>query len=110
MKYIKKKPHIIEAIQFDGSNYQELANFSNSRTTAVVHDDKSVEVWLKGSGLSIDKLIKKGDYLIKDSASMYGEFTVCGEKAFNEIYKQYDESLENTLDNIRDATKMLKDE
>ena len=31
MKYIKKNPHVIEAMQFTGDNFKEIVEFTNGR-------------------------------------------------------------------------------
>lgn len=88
MKYVKKNPHVIEAIQFDGINADEIINFSDHK---VVYDASKSSILLKGNGLSIDKQIKEGDYVIKDISSPYGEFTICSERAFKDTYTEYSE-------------------
>ena len=91
-RYVKRNPHIIEAIQFNGDNLQDILEFANGKVgynIFIPNGDEALpqlKLWLKGNGLSIDKEIKEDDYLIRDKSSPYGEYTVCGKKAFEELY------------------------
>ena len=102
MKYIKKNPHVVEAMQYDGLNHEEIAEFAKPHVEcSYVCTDKTeitdgrienaVNLFVKPIGLSIEKPIKKGDYVIKDSSSGYGEISVCNQQLFESIYKEYKE-------------------
>ena len=101
MKYIKKNPHVIEAMQFTGDNFEEIVEFTNGRADYFIHDGAwklgiappQVQMWIKPIGLSIEKPIVEGDYVIKDEASGYGEISVCNQQLFESIYKEYKEDV-----------------
>lgn len=102
MKYIKKKPHVIEAVQYNGCNHEEIIEFAKPHVDFAykctgetnISDGEiknAVDLWVKPIGLSIEKPIRKGDYVIKDEAAGYGEISVCNQQLFENIYKEYKE-------------------
>ena len=77
MKY-RKKPVIIEAIQWNGKNWSEIDNFmgrffENKRTTLVIHT-------LEG-----DMEASINDYIIK---GVNGEFYPCKPDIFDKTYER----------------------
>ena len=75
MQYIKK-PVVIDAVQFTGTNYSEIREFINS------------EFEIKCNGIIIrtlegDHLARPSDYIIK---GVKGEFYPCREEIFNLTY------------------------
>jgi hypothetical protein len=78
MKY-RKKPVVIEAIQYTGNNGVEIFNFVHGHTSVGI--DKSIsfrtlEGWEHAS---------VGDYIIK---GVHGEFYPCKPDIFNETYEK----------------------
>lgn len=79
-KYVKK-PIPIEAIQYDGTNFDELVIFAGYN---VYQKDDYVYIHtLEGE---MKMLNKTGDYLIK---GIRGEFYFCEKSIFEECYEQY---------------------
>ena len=86
-------------------NYSSSAGvqylFTNGRADYFIHDGAwklgiappQVQMWIKPIGLSIEKPIVEGDYVIKDEASGYGEISVCNQQLFESIYKEYKEDV-----------------
>ena len=75
MQYIKK-PVVIDAVQFTGTNYSEIREFMSS------------EFEIKCNGIIIrtlegDHLARPSDYIIK---GVKGEFYPCSEEIFNLTY------------------------
>lgn len=91
-RYVKRNPHIIEAIQFNGNNLQDILEFANgkvARNIFIPNGDEALpqlKLWLKGNGLSTGYEIKEGDYLVRDKSSPYVEYTVWSKEAFEELY------------------------
>lgn len=78
-KYVKK-PIPIEAIQYDGNNFEELETFSNG---AVFIEDGILKCeTLEGVMSAFNKV---GDYLIKGP---FGEFYICEKKVFETTYQE----------------------
>ena len=82
MAKYKKKPVVIEAIRFVGSNYEEIREFIGVDTLC--------------SGLSIviptlegDMVAQKGDYIIK---GVQGEFYPCKPDIFTKTYEVVSEA------------------
>ena len=82
MKY-RKKPVIIEAIQYDGSNLKEIAEFVGT-DLSMVDDDVNLSLFPVIKTLEGDMLISKGDYVIK---GVQGEFYPCKPDIFKETYE-----------------------
>ena len=88
MKY-KKKPIVIEAVQFTGNNYQEILDFG----------DKTVKqpfLFKDGTGsetivirtLEGNMEVSEGDYVIK---GIKGEFYPCKPDIFEETYDKVED-------------------
>ena len=80
MKY-RKKPVVIEAIRFIGSNYEEIREFIGQNT--LCSDSSIVIPMLEG-----DMVAQKGDYIIK---GVQGEFYPCKPDIFKETYEKVEE-------------------
>ena len=80
MKY-RKKPVVIEAIRFIGSNYEEVREFISQNT--LCSDSSIVIPTLEG-----DMVAQKGDYIIK---GVQGEFYPCKPDIFKETYEKVEE-------------------
>ena len=80
MKY-RKKPVVIEAIRFIGSNYEEIREFIGQNT---LWSDSSIVI----PTLEGDMVAQKGDYIIK---GVQGEFYPCKPDIFAETYEKTEE-------------------
>ena len=80
MAKYRKKPIEIEAIQWNGSNYEEIKEFVDDR-----------ELWRPKSHILIIKTLEGnhradiGDYIIR---GVEGEFYPCKPEIFNKTYEQ----------------------
>ncbi|CAG5864428.1 TPA: hypothetical protein ACUOEK_001850 [Streptococcus pneumoniae] len=84
MAKYKKKPVVIEAIRFIGSNYEEVREFIGQNTLC---SDLSIVI----STLEGDMVAQKGDYIIK---GVQGEFYPCKPDIFNATYEVVSEAFE----------------
>ncbi|MGP0494775.1 hypothetical protein ACTRVH_09420 [Streptococcus pneumoniae] len=84
MTKYKKKPVVIEAIRFIGSNYEEVREFIGQNTLC---SDLSIVI----STLEGDMVAQKGDYIIK---GVQGEFYPCKPDIFNATYEVVSEAFE----------------
>ena len=92
MKY-KKKPVIIEAIQFDGLNLEEIKDFVGNKLKYDIIDS----AWQVGKGephilMEIETLegnmkVSKMDYVIR---GISGEFYPCKPDIFEKTYEYYE--------------------
>lgn len=82
MTKYKKKPVVIEAIRFIGSNYEEIREFIGQNTLC---SDLSIVI----STLEGDMVAQKGDYIIK---GVQGEFYPCKPDIFEETYEVVSEA------------------
>lgn len=82
MTKYKKKPVVIEAIRFIGSNYEEIREFIGQNTLC---SDLSIVI----STLEGDMVAQKGDYIIK---GVQGEFYACKPDIFEETYEVVSEA------------------
>lgn len=78
-KYVKK-PVEIEALQYDGRNYDEVFLFTNGTSSY-----ESIENRLTIPTLEGKMLVSVGDYVIK---GVRGEFYPCKEEIFRETYEE----------------------
>lgn len=78
-KYVKK-PVEIEALQYDGRNYDEVFLFTNGASSY-----ESIENRLTIPTLEGKMLVSVGDYVIK---GVRGEFYPCKEEIFRETYEE----------------------
>lgn len=76
MKY-RKKPVVVEAIQFTGTNYEKIKEFIGQNTLCSTLN--IVIPTLEG-----DMVAQKGDYIIKGIA---GEFYPCKPDVFEQTYE-----------------------
>ena len=77
MAKYKKKPVVIEAIRFTGSNYEEIREFIGKNTLC---SDLSIVI----PTLEGDMIAQKGAYIIK---GVKGEFYPCKPDIFAETYE-----------------------
>ena len=98
MKY-RKKPVVIDAIQWTGKNHREMFDFLTNgnwpdeyMTTAfpVIADNFYIDHWKVPGGLVIktlegEHLASIGDYIIR---GVYGEFYPCKPDIFKETYEE----------------------
>ena len=77
MAKYKKKPVVIEAIRFTGSNYEEIREFIGKNTLC---SDLSIVI----PTLEGDMIAQKGDYIIK---GVKGEFYPCKPDIFEKTYE-----------------------
>lgn len=82
MTKYKKKPVVIEAIRFIGSNYEEIREFIGQNTLC---SDLNIVI----STLEGDMVAQKGDYIIK---GVQGEFYPCKPDIFNATYEVVSEA------------------
>lgn len=88
MKY-KKKPVVIEAIQFTGTlnNLEELSNFIDNQDLVISYKDPKCVV-IKLQTLEGQMIASLGDYIIK---GVQGEFYPCKPDIFEQTYERVDE-------------------
>lgn len=82
MKYVKK-PIPIEAIQYDGTNFNDLSEFAGLNICK--SDDDIIVHTLEGD---MKMKNKTGDYLIK---GIEGEFYFCEKNIFEKSYQLFEE-------------------
>ena len=88
MKY-RKKPVVVEAVQWNDNNHKEVINFAENK------------IWFYALGnmwiatLEGDMVAKKGDYIIK---GVQGEYYPCKPDIFAETYEELE--YLNILDTI----------
>ena len=83
MKY-RKKPVVIEAIEFDGRNYDELRAFVGNKLA--MNDGFTLSI----KTLEGEMIANVGDYIIK---GIRGEFYPCKPDIFDKTYEKVE--LEN---------------
>lgn len=77
----KKKPVIVEALQFDGKNLHEAETFVGKELKAKVHSNDLYEVVIET--LEGDMIASPGDYIIK---GVKEEFYPCKPDIFEATY------------------------
>ena len=77
IKQYRKKPVVVEAVQWTGENYDEIVEFTRSK--AKLYCRSLVIPTLEG-----DHFASKGDYIIKGVA---GEFYPCKPDIFEQTYE-----------------------
>jgi len=82
MALYRKKPVVIEAIQFDGQNYDEIIEFTEKNAYV---DTENLEFMVKT--LEGRHIITKGDYIIR---GIVNEFYPCKPHVFVETYEKVD--------------------
>ena len=85
MKY-RKRPVIIEALQFMGDNTEEIVTFTEGQARAPVNDTYLLIPTLEG-----DHQASVGDWIIK---GVKGEFYPCKPDIFELTYEKVDEQSE----------------
>lgn len=96
MARYRKKPVVIEAIQYDGLNLEEIRRFVGSSLVYHIFDAAwkagacQPVVDMKIKTLEGEVQVRKGDYIIK---GVHGEFYPCKPDIFKETYE-----LENIAD------------
>lgn len=93
--HYRKKPVMIEAIQFNGANYEEIREFIGKDTLC---STLSIVI----STLEGDIVAQKGDYIIK---GIQGEFYPCKPDIFADTYEPVE--YLNILDNIQEVIAHL---
>ena len=94
MKY-RKKPVVIEAIQWTGLNLQEVKSFVGDSLEYEIYDSAwmlgkaPLMVEMKIKTLEGDHICTKGDYIIK---GVQGEFYPCKPDIFEKTYELVGES------------------
>ena len=79
MKKYRKKPVVIEAVQWTGNNVDEVFTFGNSRVTGIVDQKLAIHTL---EGIMTADL---GDYIIK---GIKGEFYPCKPDIFKASYEE----------------------
>lgn len=90
IKRYRKKPVIVEAILWDGDNYNEVFNFTEGHICKVAIPVGNMEVFECLDSIDINTLegsmrATKGDYIIK---GVKGEFYPCKSDIFKQIYEE----------------------
>jgi hypothetical protein len=93
MPKFRKKPVIIEAIQWNGKNFDECMNFMEDYLGSKFHYENEEERALKEKTLYIKTLegimtAQKNDWIIK---GINGEFYPCKPDIFKKTYELYQE-------------------
>ena len=94
MKY-RKKPIVVEAIQWNGFNLEEIKEFVGDSLVCEIFDaawgvDKGIpiitpKIYMGIKTLNGTHICSKGDYIIK---GVQGEFYPCKPDIFEQIYEQ----------------------
>lgn len=92
-KYTKRKPDIVEAIQFTGENEYEIlrefcgswGHFSFDVTREMQEDGRNIKTFIINSERAGFYKLLETDYLLK---TVSGEFIAYDEDKFLEIYKE----------------------
>ncbi len=82
MLQYRKKPVVIEAIQWDGKNFHEILDFAPKKVNWEVNTSKNIN-FLEVSTLEGILQASVGDYIIK---GVKGEFYPIKEEIFNLTY------------------------
>lgn len=80
MRYFKKRPVIITAIQWNGNNFDELEVFSSGRNITSNSDGTLTICTLEGNHIA-----QKGDWIIR---GIQGEVYPCKPDIFNQTYDE----------------------
>ena len=99
IKQFRKKPVVIEAIQFDGTNKEEIHNFVGD---AIGQDVNSKDLFITTlEGIMIASV---GDYVIK---GVQGEFYPCKPDIFEQTYNEVQENASDLITEVN-VTELLK--
>lgn len=84
----KKRPEIIEAIKYDGTNLDEINVFTKDDPKIVSIDKHEGYLYLQSTKGCVNVYI--GDYVAKD---MLGKIKVCNGKVFEALYEVYNTTI-----------------
>ena len=87
MQKFVKKPVVIEAIQYDGTNITEIETFVRGKLPTIMTSDLGAQLVI--STLEGDMKVTKGDYVIK---GIKGEFYPCKPDIFKQSYNMIKEN------------------
>ena len=91
MTQYRKKPVVIEAIQFNGKNAEEIEQWSNNNVKAgPVSEDTLTRAYLEIETLEGTMTAQPNDYVIK---GVNGEFYPCKPDIFDKTYEEITEKL-----------------
>ncbi|MGG7215341.1 hypothetical protein ACQPUY_17315 [Clostridium nigeriense] len=99
MPKYRKKPVVIEAIQWTGNNLKQVLEFSND---LYISDDNFT---LKVETLEGVMTANKGDYIIK---GVTGEFYPCKPDIFEQTYELADKEVVETAKAVVDAINKMQ--
>lgn len=125
MAKFRKKPVVVDVVEYNGLNVEEIKSFVGDKCEIEIHDG----AWKAGAGpvvaeviihtLEGDMHVSKGDYIIK---GVQGEFYPCKPDIFHETYEEVSNNvMENpipkskgpidlwTLDGLKEYRKILDD-
>ncbi len=84
VKTYMKKPIRIEAIRWNGKNFDEIKKFC--KDVMIAYDGELIIPTLEdGKFIKAKHVATEGDYVIK---GIHGEFYFCKEDIFNETYEE----------------------
>ena len=112
MKQYKKKPVIIEAVQFDGLNPTEIKDFVGENCEIEIYDNEVTPpvARIVIHTLEGDMEVSKGDYVIK---GVKGEFYSCKPDIFQQTYesaeiqKELEEEYKDYVENDPVYSKLV---
>lgn len=84
-KYYRKKPVVVQAMQYSGSNAKAVQQFVGGAGFALVHSEDpeiTAVVWDKLHSTWVG--VKDGQWIIK---GVQGEFYPCDDEVFKETYE-----------------------
>lgn len=97
--FYRKKPVVIEAVQWTGDNTDEIIQFCNSGKDAKLVNNDYIDDGLLIFTLEGDMFARVGDYIIK---GVNGEYYPCKPDIFKKTYDKVenveDESDENEIE------------
>jgi hypothetical protein len=82
-KKYRKKPVVIEAVQWTGDNVIEMYQFTGIKSIKVSNSDELIVHTLEG-----DMVASNSDYIIK---GIKGEFYPCKPDIFEQTYEEYND-------------------
>lgn len=93
MAQYRKKPVVIEAIQWDGSNFDDIKDFAGSKVRCPTYDEYCINVYGEDKTtlliytLEGTMIASKGDFIIK---GVKGEYYPVKEEIFKLTYEKVD--------------------
>lgn len=82
----RKKPIVIEALQWNGTNFNEIHDFTRDNSSFLLNDAK--ELVLVVHTLEGDMTASEGDFII---CGVNDEFYACKPDVFEKTYEKVDE-------------------